>query len=57
MSELKEIPMKGKIRKISRAYYILVPVEIISELDIKENDRPVILLDKKNKILAFKFNQ
>jgi bifunctional DNA-binding transcriptional regulator/antitoxin component of YhaV-PrlF toxin-antitoxin module len=57
MSELKEIPLKGKIRKISRAYYILIPVEIVSELGIKENDRPIILLDKKNRILAFRFHQ
>ena len=53
--DLEEIPLKGRIRKISRAYYILVPIEIVNELGIKDSDKPVILLNKKDKILAFKF--
>lgn len=57
VEELTEVPLRGKVRKISRAYYLLVPISIVNELDIKDNDRPVILLDKKNRVLAFRFTK
>ena len=53
--ELLEVPVKGKVRKISRAYYLLVPSDIANELNLKDDDRPVILLNRKERILAFKF--
>ena len=53
--ELKEVPLKGKVRKISRAHYLLIPSIIVKELDIKGDDEPIILLNKRDKVLAFKF--
>lgn len=57
VEELSEVPLRGKVRKISRAFYLLVPITVVNELDIKDNDKPVILLDKKNRILAFRFKE
>ena len=55
--ELTEVPLKGKVRKISRAYYLLVPSSIVKELGIKDDDKPIILWNKKDKVLAFKFTK
>lgn len=55
VEELSEVPLRGKVRKISRAYYLLVPISVIRELGVKEDDKPVILLNKKKRIIAFRF--
>jgi len=57
VGELVEVPLKGKVRQISRAYYILIPSDIVRELNIEDDDKPVILLNKKDRILAFKFTK
>lgn len=55
--ELKEVPLKGKVRKISRAYYLLIPSNIVKELDVKDSDEPIILLNRKDRVLAFRFTK
>lgn len=57
VEELLEILLKGKVRKISRAHYLLIPSDIVNELSIKDDDKPIILLNKKDRILAFKFTK
>lgn len=54
---LTEVPLKGKVRRISRAHYLLIPSNIVKELDIKDDERPIILMNKKDRILGFKFSE
>lgn len=55
--QLKEYATKIKVRKVSRALYALIPHEIIEELQIKEGEQAIVLLDHEQRVIAYKFKK
>ena len=55
--QLKEYTTKIKVRKISRALYALIPHEVLEELQIKEGEPAIVLLDREQRIIAYKFGK
>ena len=54
---LKEYATKIEVRKISRSLYALIPHEVTEELQIKEGETAVVLLDREQRIIAYKFGK
>ena len=53
--QLKEYPRKISVRQIGRALYALIPHEVAEELQIREGEVAVVLIDQRQRTIAFKF--